>query len=139
MVTITKGYTKNNFELLRAVNDASYSGEERPTREQFQHMLDVSEVWVAREQDMIVGFMIVSEMGMTPYLWSLAVLPEHRGQGVGGRLLAFALQAYPEIELHCRADNSVQKMYFDQGFRVVGFIPTGGYYPDGPALKMRRA
>jgi ribosomal protein S18 acetylase RimI-like enzyme len=143
MIKITKGYKKADFDALLQINDLCYEGDERPPRETFAQMLEFSEVWVAGvDYGPPVGFIIVNEIPHVPYLWSVAVLPSYQGQGLGGRMLSLVCTEYKNrtIELHCRVDNPVQKMYFDYGFRVVDI--TRDYYKmDGKnidGLKMRR-
>jgi ribosomal protein S18 acetylase RimI-like enzyme len=142
---IDQGYRTYQFEHLLAISDSCYDGDERPTREEFRQMLSVSETWVAWETiDSIfkpIGFVIVKEVGeTTPYLWSLAVLRDYRGEGIGSQLLAHVCTKYKTLELHCRADSPVQKLYFDHGFRVIevakNYYNMGDKFVDG--LKMRR-
>jgi ribosomal protein S18 acetylase RimI-like enzyme len=143
MIKITKGFKKSDFDALLRINDLCYSGDERPDKETFARMLNFSEVWIARTVfDKPVGFIIVNETMDVPYLWSMAVLPEARSQGTGQRMLSLICTEYKDraVELHCRVDNPVQKMYFDNGFRVVD-IARGYYKIDGKqidGLKMRR-
>jgi len=56
-------------------------------------------VFVARREPERCGVLVLQRRGVagSPYVVSLAVAPEARGQGVGGRLLAFA-------EAHVRPD-----------------------------------
>ena len=150
MIKITKGYKKVDFDALLRINDLCYEGDERPPRETFAQMLEFSEVWIAYSNGVYeqadwhpVGFIIVNETAnCNLYLWSMAVLSVYRGQGIGGRMLSLVCTEYKNraIELHCRVDNPVQKMYFDYGFRVVDI--TRDYYKmDGKnidGLKMRR-
>jgi ribosomal protein S18 acetylase RimI-like enzyme len=160
MIKITKGYKKADFDALLQINDLCYEGDERPPRETFAQMLEFSEVWVARDEyvDTVIqlsscekyhdvntpiGFIIINEIhDINAYLWSMAVLPSCQGLGIGGRMLSLVCTEYKNraIELHCRVDNPVQKMYFDYGFRVVDiardYYKIGGRNIDG--LKMRK-
>jgi ribosomal protein S18 acetylase RimI-like enzyme len=59
----------------------------------------------------------------TPEL-SMAVMPAHRGQGVGSRLLEHLLRAaderHPAVSLSVSADNPALRLYRRFGFVVVG-------------------
>ena len=69
----------------------------------------------------------------TPEL-SMAVVPAHRGQGVGSRLLEHLLRAADErhqaVSLSVSADNPALRLY-----RRLGFVVVGGR---GPSLTMKR-
>ena len=70
----------------------------------------------------------------TPEL-SIAVMPEHRGRGVGTSLLLHLLSAvkgrYPAISLSVSADNPALRLYQRLGFAVVK--------TSGTSLTMRKA
>jgi ribosomal protein S18 acetylase RimI-like enzyme len=142
---IDQGYRTYQFDHLLAISDSCYDDDERPTREEFRQMLSISETWVGwKTIDYVVkpiGFVIVKEVGETiPYLWSLAISPSWQKCGRGSQLLKHVCTRYKTLELHCRADSSVQKLYFDHGFRVVdiarNYYKMGDKFVDG--LKMRR-
>jgi len=69
----------------------------------------------------------------TPEL-SMAVLPQHRGQGVGTRMLAYLLRAADErhgaVSLSVSAGNPAMRLYRRHGFAVIG--------DDGASLTMKR-
>jgi ribosomal protein S18 acetylase RimI-like enzyme len=143
MIKIGQGYRPWEFDSLLAINDACYENDERPTPTEFEQMISISEVFIATEalSDRIKGFAIVKEVGEnTPYLWSIAVPPIYQHRGVGSWLLNYVCTKYNKLELHCRADSSVQKLYFDHGFRCIevakNYYKMGDKFVDG--LKMRR-
>jgi ribosomal-protein-alanine N-acetyltransferase len=77
-----------------------------------------------------------------PYIWSIAVRPESRKQGVGGYLLdeiacAAREEAYAGTILICKADNdaatSVYRKHEYEGVRLLK-----RYYITGDGLLMRR-
>ena len=160
MIKITRDYKQSDFDSLLRINDLCYSGDERPDKQTFARMLEFSEVWIARDNfvsagvkesaceiyhdiNVPLGFIVVNETTDRPYLWSMAVHPNIQGQGIGERMLSLVCTEYTgrAIELHCRVDNPVQKMYFDHGFRVVD-IARKYYKIDGreiDGLKMRRS
>jgi ribosomal protein S18 acetylase RimI-like enzyme len=69
----------------------------------------------------------------TPEL-AIAVLPDHRGRGLGGRLLRELLDSaasrFSAVSLSVRADNPARRLYERAGFRVVveseAGVPTAG-------------
>jgi ribosomal protein S18 acetylase RimI-like enzyme len=146
MIKILNDYKSYYFQRLLAINNACYNGDECPVSHEFKQMLEISDIWIAWSDDVVItkpiGFQIVKEVGETiPYLWSIAVHPHWQKTGIGSRMLQFACMKYSKLELHCRADSSVQKWYFDHGFRVVAVVKSyykmGDKFVDG--LKMRRS
>jgi ribosomal protein S18 acetylase RimI-like enzyme len=64
----------------------------------------------------------------TPEL-AIAVLPTHRGRGIGARLLTELLDAaratFDAVSLSVRADNAARRLYERLGFRTVGDSDAG--------------
>jgi ribosomal protein S18 acetylase RimI-like enzyme len=58
-----------------------------PTPDQIQQRLHAGPIWVAVDNDTIVGTLSAVQHGMALYLRSLAVLPTARGQGIGNQLM----------------------------------------------------
>jgi ribosomal protein S18 acetylase RimI-like enzyme len=76
-------------------------------------------------------------------IYSLAVAPRSRGQGIAGRLMAFAIERSQSVgaaalHLETRVDNIRAQTLFER----YGFTPFGrhpGYYADGAdALRYRK-
>lgn len=154
---VTKGFRKEEFEKLLAINDSCYTGVERPTLQEFENMLKHTDIFVARVdndgdpyfsgdrsvEQSIIGFAIVRHANLSePYLWSIAVNPHFQGRGVGGNLLREIIKAYTlnknsQITLHVHPDNPAQKLYFDYGFRVTA-IARKWFMEGGYGLVMRR-
>jgi ribosomal protein S18 acetylase RimI-like enzyme len=69
----------------------------------------------------------------TPEL-AIAVLPGHRGRGLGGRMLGALLDAasgsFAAVSLSVQADNPALRLYERTGFRIVGGTD------EGPSLTM---
>lgn len=150
---IELGFKPEEFERLLLINDACYTGIERPTLQEFTNMLKHTDVFVVKAQapyghpqcgaDILIGFAIVRTAGSfgQPYLWSIAVDPEFQGRGVGKNLLREVIKRYTlakntEITLHVHPDNPAQILYFNQGFRVQGIAPK--WYDKSHGLVMRR-
>jgi len=85
-------------------------------------IIDRGDVWVAEEDDKVIGFLIaIYREG--PYVFNVAVLPEHRGKGAAtGLFRQFEIYYKPDGFYYLYVDyrNPAQKLYFDLGYRVVG-------------------
>ena len=91
----------------------------------------VGAIWLRLLKGEERGFGYVDER--TPEL-GMAVLPEHRGRGVGTALLARLIVAaegvFEAISLSVAAENPAVRLYRRQGFEIVG--------ASGDSLTMRR-
>jgi ribosomal-protein-alanine N-acetyltransferase len=98
---------------------------------------------VSTERDEPIAYFLAREILGTAEVLNLAVVPEHRGRGLGGLLLDAGLDAVKarggsEVFLEVRASNTVaQALYAGRGFRMEG--RRRGYYrrPDEDALVLR--
>lgn len=134
------GYKPEDFSRIMEINDLCYSGVYRAPRSVVEGMTRVSDIFVAREDDPI-GFAIVQNVDC-PYLWNIAVLPTYRGQGVAGSLLRemivkYTLTKEKKITLHVNVNNPAQKLYFNNGFRVID-VARKYFDPDDGLLMERR-
>jgi ribosomal-protein-alanine N-acetyltransferase len=148
---ITTAYKSTDFNRLCEISDACYTGEERPPHDVMKSMVEVCDVFLAKESvprdpdggnpyDMIIGFALVRTSG-NPYVWSIAVDKQFQGRGVGGNLLReiikkYTLQKEIVISLHVHEDNPAQCLYFSYGFRVQDVVKD--YYAPKNGLLMRR-
>jgi len=79
-------------------------------------------VLVASSDEKVLGALVMLKTGMARYvpenlLLFVAVSPEARGQGIGGRLVRSAVeQAEGEIKLHVEHDNPARRLYERCGF-----------------------
>ncbi|MCH7400706.1 GNAT family N-acetyltransferase [Belliella kenyensis] len=77
---------------------------------------------LARENDQIVGAVVVNKTGMSGYipeniLVYIAVDASQRGKGVGKKLMKTAIDmANGDIALHVEPDNPAKKLYESLGF-----------------------
>jgi ribosomal-protein-alanine N-acetyltransferase len=98
---------------------------------------------VMTDQGEPIGYFLAREILGTAEVLNLAVVPEHRGRGLGGALLDAGLTAIrtrggSEVFLEVRASNTVaQALYAARGFQTEG--RRRGYYrrPDEDALVLR--
>ncbi|MES3518033.1 MAG: N-acetyltransferase [Natronomonas sp.] len=86
------------------------------------------------ETDRLVGFAATRRDG---YILFLAVDPEHRGEGLGGQLVAAVAEDHDSVTCHARATNEAAiEFYKHLGFNVERHIE--GYYEDnGDAYYLR--
>ena len=84
-----------------------------------------TELFVARAQ-LPVGFILVAPFGLagSPYIASIAVAPEGRGQGVGSQLLRFAEHHFAGREhlflLVSSFNDRAQHFYRQHGYEFIG-------------------
>lgn len=103
-ITLGRGYEAS----LRVVQD--------PSRE----------VYLAREADEIVGFVIICMTGaFVGYIQTICIDPARRGQGLGSRLVAFAeariLRESPNVFMCVSSFNrDAQRLYQKLGYQVIG-------------------
>ncbi len=77
---------------------------------------------LASEEKELKGAVVILNTGMSGYipehiLLFIAVRPELRGQGIGGKLMDMIQDACPgDIKLHVEHDNPARRLYERQGF-----------------------
>jgi ribosomal-protein-alanine N-acetyltransferase len=87
---------------------------------------DTREVYVARDQDGIAGFLILCMVGpFVGYIQTVLVRPDRRGHGLGSQLVRFAeeriLRESPNIFMCVSSFNDAARRLYDRlGYRVVG-------------------
>jgi len=85
-----------------------------------------ADLWVGTVDGSLVGYAVVWYMLGEAELGNLAVSPEWRGRGIGGRLLEFAVEKARErgtrrIYLEVRMSNEVARsLYEARGFQQIG-------------------
>jgi ribosomal-protein-alanine N-acetyltransferase len=85
-----------------------------------------SEVFVARDKERPAGFILLVPYGLagSPYIASIAVAPEARGQGFGARLLRFAEEHFAGrgnlFLLVSSFNRRAQNLYRRHGYEFVG-------------------
>jgi ribosomal-protein-alanine N-acetyltransferase len=95
------------------------------------------------QEGRLVGYAGLAAAGDQGDVQTIAVVPDHRGTGLGSRLLGELLRAATDFECHevmleVRVDNlAAQRLYERFGFEPIGF--RRGYYQPGnvDALVMR--
>jgi len=88
--------------------------------------------WVCHEQDVIIGYSIVSMAVGEAHIMNINVDPEVQGQGVGSKLLENMIEQATKkadtIFLEVRPSNKVaMALYEKRGFNEIGV--RKGYYP----------
>lgn len=109
-------FEADDFDALYAIEEVCFQPPERFSRGYMRHCVQHSDAatWIAEDDTGMGGFAIVawarSGRQTTAYIETLEVLPERRGQGVGGELLrcverSAAAAGAAEIWLHVKAEN----------------------------------
>ena len=130
----------SDLEQVRAIDQASFSMPWPASAYTYElNENPLSRLWVAEIQTsgapekiigMIVTWLILDEV----HIATIAVHPEHRGQGVAQQLLITALvdalhRGIRQATLEVRASNVIaQKLYRRFGFEIAGRRPR--YYKD---------
>jgi ribosomal-protein-alanine acetyltransferase len=138
--------TLDDLDALDAVETRVFSGD-RISRRSFRRFLQSpkDELLVAARGDRLVGYALVLFRAGTALarLYSLAVLPEAAGQGVGSALLkaseeAAAVRDCLVLRLEVRADNAgAVALYRSRGYRQFGRHED--YYEDhADALRLEK-
>lgn len=79
-------------------------------------------VVMAKEDGNLVGVLVMNKTGMSGYipeniLVYIAVDDQHRGKGIGGKIMNLAIKmANGAVALHVEADNPAKKLYERLGF-----------------------
>ena len=88
-----------------------------------------TDLFVARAEDHPAGFILVASYGLagSPYIASIAVAEEARGQGVGSQLLRFAEEHFAGrghlFLLVSSFNQGGQQLYRRHGYESVGELP----------------
>jgi len=99
--------------------------------------------WVALDGDKVVGSIMAGYDGHRGWLYSLAVSPEHRGRGLGARLVKTAEQALSDrgcvkINLQIIESNAPVKAFYETlGYSVEPRVSMGKRLVEGGSLPPR--
>jgi len=143
---INFNYKREDFDRVMEISDACYSGDYCPPRQTMADMVSVSDVCVARIDEVelghsLVGFAIIKNV-FQPYIWNIAVDPAYQRRGIAGNMLREIIKRYTlnkdtKILLHVDATNPAQKLYFDYGFRVVS-VEENYFEPNDGLMMVRK-
>ncbi len=99
-----------------------------------------SDLFLVAEKEEVIGYILGEEMGDEGWIISIAVLPEHRSQGIGTTLMREIIgrMETDEVLLTLRTNNMMAyKFYMKLGFSAEGFIKS--YYENGDdAILMKK-
>lgn len=140
-----RNYTPEDFETIYAIDHLSFEPATAYSRRQLRDYLELDggECIVAEAGGEIAGFIVTAHERGVGYVVTIDVLPGHRQQSVGTKLLAeaegrLAANEIRTIELETATDNvSAIAFWRKHGYRNRGIIK--GYYPNGrDAFSMRK-
>lgn len=94
-----------------------------------------NETYIVKTQESIIGFITVNCQGsLTPYIRSVALLPEYRNKGIGTHLIKSVEKIYSPVSRNifiCVSsfNEKAKKLYLYLGYKIVGelenYIITG--------------
>lgn len=134
---------------LQAVEQACFDITRRSSRRSLVNSLNspFQQIWVATVRDeenasTVAGVMILHHHVHTLRVYSLAVSPDYRGEGIGSKLLKHAHQLaierrYDHLSLEAdQTDERLIMWYETHGYHTITSLPD--YYATGqPAVRMR--
>lgn len=142
--------TAADAESLATLDEACFPAADRFPLRVWRHLLGPARrrrsslTILAEAEDRVVGSinLLLRRGSRVARLYTLAVHPDARGQGLANRLLGEALAAAPKrcdvLSLEVRADNPARALYDRWGLTVSEVLP--GYYRDGAdGVRMRVA
>jgi [ribosomal protein S18]-alanine N-acetyltransferase len=87
------------------------------------------ETYVARDGGQLIGFLIICMTGaFVGYIQTICIHPQHRGRGLGSRIVEFAeqriLSEVPNVFMCVSSFNhAARRLYQRLGYEVVGELP----------------
>lgn len=140
---IIRQATLDDLNAIWAIETASFNVKRRFTYASFKHSLTTSSqtVSIASEDDGVLGYSVCFHYAKSDRIYSIAVDPSYRNQGVGRALMHHMIDASKQrgqarLTLEADATNMDLIRFYDSfGFAVVRELKD--YYgPDQPAFKM---
>ncbi len=106
-------------------------------RENFSYHVRENFIYTAKYNSEIFGYILVLNKYKVPRLYSLAVLPEHRRNGIASQLLEFALARLGHMRLEVKTTNfKAIRLYEKFGFKRVKLLKN--YYKTADGIEMLR-
>ena len=135
----------NTFEEIAAINYAAFDPMERAPNGILRNIFDTGDVFVTYSPDgKVLAYAFLTEKLNEPYVWSIAVHENYRGQGLASHLLdevedfVRATSTANGILLTVHVNNAMaQRLYLAKGYRVLKFL-TDYYGSNESGLMMRR-
>ncbi|MFZ4531830.1 MAG: ribosomal protein S18-alanine N-acetyltransferase [Alsobacter sp.] len=138
MSPVIRPAAPDDLDALETIENAVFQGDRLSRRAMRHHVGHRRNVLVVVERDgVILGYALVALRSGSALarLYSIALVPEASGTGLGARLLDAAEQAAADrgataMRLEVRADNAAAiRLYERCGYRRFGILPS--YYEDG--------
>lgn len=135
---IRRGINKDTPSIVSIIQEAygqyvaAEGSEPAPMTADYQDLIQQDQVWVIERDGMIVGLLVLEDMGDHLLLENVAVAARVRGQGIGSQLLEFAdAQARGlgrrEIRLYTGAVMTQNRHYYPRH----GYVETHRGFEDG--------
>ena len=136
MFEIRYGCNPEDLPRLYEIEKICFPPSFRWSKPDFVEALKKDDIWVAWDEEKIVGFFIgeMLKKETVGHVITIDVDPEFRRRGIGEALLNAAETHYYKegirrMELEVHVDNPAQVLYFKTGYRVFGV--KKGYYANG--------
>lgn len=116
-------HTEADIPQILELQRAEFTGKDEAILEAIREGSCWVDVSPGPNQTLINGYVIVTYPNGVPYVYSVAVVKDMRGTGIGSRLMVAAQTRVRElghrkIWLKTTVDNPAQKLYFDLGYRI---------------------
>ncbi len=138
MSPVIRPAAPDDLDALETIENAVFPGDRLSRRAMRHHVGHRRNVLMVVERDgVILGYALVALRSGSALarLYSIALVPEASGTGLGARLLDAAEQAAADrgataMRLEVRADNTAAiRLYERRRYRRFGLVPS--YYEDG--------
>jgi len=121
--------TTSDVERIAACARAAYAmyverigREPAPMVADFATQVQDGHIYVISDEESIFGYVVLYSEGDQIHLENVAVQPEYKGQGIGGRLIAFV-----EVEARRRGFVAVELYTNEKMFENLDMYPKHGY------------
>lgn len=123
-VVIRHGVKPGELDALYDLEARVYPEDMLWGRGEFKRLARKGLTWVAEDDGVPVGLMIITVRRGVPYIDTIEVAPEARGKGIAGALMALGEEAvkdkgFDEIHLEVGSDNLAKNLYLKKGYTIV--------------------
>jgi ribosomal-protein-alanine N-acetyltransferase len=137
-IKILKAQLKELDQILY-IEKSSFNDMDQFSKNTFKYFIKKRRLWIVKLDKTIVGYFILICYKKSIRIYSIALLPKYRNQGIGSKILSFIiklavfLKKY-KIILEVRTSNISKKLYERFGFKVKKILKN--YYENEDGYKM---
>jgi ribosomal-protein-alanine N-acetyltransferase len=135
---ILKAQLKDLNQILY-IEKSSFNYIDQFSKSIFKYFIKKRRLWIVKLDKNIIGYFILICYKKSIRIYSIALLPEYRNRGIGGKMLSFIiklavfLKKY-KIVLEVRTSNKSKTLYERFGFKVKKILKN--YYENEDGYKM---